>query len=155
LAPPCGILRRFGGQGRRGAFPLKTVFIDYSELYYSGGKNASLPDKRSGKFVQLRKGEVEYLVFSPSGLTAYHADIVERFCRDRGLEGVYNAGKKRFDVHDPALIVAGGGKFEIDVPGKRLRLYDNSMAYGRFDSGGLRERLLRTKGLKEYEVVIE
>ena len=134
---------------------MKTVFIDYSEMYYSGGKKASLPDNRSGKFVQLRKGDVEYLVFSPSGLTAYHAEIVERFCRDRDIDGVYNAGKKRFDIHDPAWTVAGGGKFEIDRPGKRLRLYDNSMAYGRFDPRGLRERILQVEALKDYSVLIE
>ncbi len=134
---------------------MKTVFIDYSELYYSGGKNAPLPEKRSGKFVQLRKADVEYLVFSPSGLTAYHADIVERFCRDRNIGGVYNPGKKRFDIHDPDWTVAGGGKFEVDGLGKRLRLFDNSMAYGRFKSRGLRERILQTGAFKDFKVAIE
>ncbi|MDA8240757.1 MAG: hypothetical protein M0Z67_10355 [Nitrospiraceae bacterium] len=134
---------------------MKTVFIDYSGMYYSGGKKASLPDNRSGKFVQLRKDDVEYLVFSPSGLTAYHAEIVERFCRDRDIDGVYNTEKKRFDIHDQTWVVAGGGKFEIDGPGKRLRLYDNSMAYGRFDPRGLRERILQVEALKDYSVMIE
>lgn len=132
---------------------MKTVFIDYSEIYYSGEK-ASPPDKLSGKFVQLRRDDVEYLVFSPSGLTAYHAGIVERFCRDRDIDGVYNIEKKRFDIHDPAWTVAGGGKFDIDRPGKRLRLYDNSMAYGRFDSMGLKERILHVDALKDYSVLI-
>jgi hypothetical protein len=134
---------------------LKTVFIDYSGLYYSEEKDAPIPDKRSGKFVQLRKGDVEYLVFSPSGLTAYHADIVELFCRDRDIDGVYNPVKKRFDIHDPGWTVKGGGKFEIDGQRKRLRLYDNSMAYGRFDSRGLRQKILQTDAFREFEVAIE
>ncbi len=134
---------------------MKTVFIDYSGLYYSEGKDAPIPDRRSGKFVQLRKGDVEYLVFSPSGLTAYHADIVERFCRDRDIDGVYNPVKKRFDIRDPGWTVKGGGKFEIDGQRKRLRLYDNSMAYGRFDSRGLRQKILQTDAFKEFEVAIE
>jgi hypothetical protein len=133
---------------------VKTVFVDYSELYYSADKHASLPDKWSGKFVQIRRGGVEYLVFSPTGLTAYHTDIVERFCRDRDVDGIYNTAKKRFDIHDPSWVVAGGGKFELDRRGKRLRLYDNSMAYGKFDSRGLREKILQVGMLKDYAVQI-
>jgi len=34
----------------------------------------------------------------------------------------------------------GGGKFEIDKAEKHIRLYDNSMAYGRFDIEGLKKR---------------
>ncbi len=134
---------------------MKLVLVDYSPVYYSGGENPVLPDKQGGKFVQIRKADVEYLVLSPAGLAAYHADIVERFCRDREIDGVYNASKKRFDIHDPAWSVAGGGKFEIDRALKHIRLYDNSMAYGRFESAGLRERILQTDALKEYEVAIE
>jgi hypothetical protein len=134
---------------------VKTVFIDYSERYSSDAKKASVPDKRSGKFVQLRRDGVEYLVFSSPGLTPYHADIVERFCRDRDIDGVYNATKKRFDIQDPAWSVAGGGKFEIDRVGRRIRLYDNSMAYGRFDSKGLREKVIQVETLKDYAVLIE
>lgn len=140
---------------RRGVKKMKIAFVDYSERYYSGAAKSTAPHKQDGKFVQLRHDDTEYLVFSPRGLTSYHADIVERFCREKGIPGVYDAPAKRFVIHDPAWIIVGGGKFEIDKVEKYILLYDNSMAYGRFDSDGLRERIHKIKKFRDYEVRIK
>jgi hypothetical protein len=134
---------------------VKTIFLDYSGSHNSGRENGGPPEQERGKFIQLRNGGVEYLVFSPTGVTPYHADIVGRFCRDRNIAGVYDTGKKRFDIHDRAWTIAGGGKYEMDRLHKCIRLYDNSMAYGRFDSRGLRARILKVEALKDYAILIE
>jgi len=112
------------------------------------------PAKRNGKFVQMRHGETEYLVFSPREISPYHADILERFCRERSIDGAYEDGRKRFSIHDAEWIIQGGGKFEIDETERYIRLYDNSMAYGRFDERGLREKIRQSDMLKDYEVII-
>src|SRR4030042_2514964 len=118
---------------------MKLIYRDYTRLYYKG-IGVALPDKNEGKFVQIVNDSAEeHLVFSPKEVSRYHADIVGRFCAERGIPGVHNNIHKRFDIHDPEWAVVGGGKFAIDRRKKQLRLYDNSMAYERFNGKGLKE----------------
>ena len=134
---------------------MNVISIDYSEIYYSSVAKTPVPDKRTGKFVQIRHNDTEYLVFSPKEFAPYHADIVERFCLEKGLHGSYDSRSKRFDIHDPGWVIVGGGKFEIDKAEKYIRLYDNSMAYGRFDNEGLKEKIFLINGMSDYKVQIE
>ena len=134
---------------------MKIIFIDYSEMRYRGFGGTEIPERYTGKFVQIRKGSAEYLVFSPKEFTRFHADIVRHFCREREIPGIFNSQNKSFDIHDPSWVVAGGGKFEVDRGKKLLHLYDNSMAYGKFDRRGLKEKILGVAGLSDYKVKIE
>lgn len=134
---------------------MKIVLTDYSEVYYSTVAKTGVPEKWSGKFVQIRNDDTEYLVISPQELTPYHADLVERFCLENDISGTLDPAKKRYDIHDPSWTVAGGGKFEIDKTNKSIRLYDNSMAYGRFESRGLREKVRRIAQFSDFEIMIE
>lgn len=127
--------------------------IDYSDAYYSG-KKGSAPDKITGKFVQIRNDQTEYLVFAPKEFAAYHANIVERFCMDRGIKGAYRGEEKTYEIRERGWDVVGGGKFEIDKSKKVIRLYDNSMAYGRFDSKGLAEKIQSIGNLSDYKVMV-
>ncbi len=131
------------------------VFIDYSRLYYTAVAKSGVPAVIRGKFVQIRKGSTEYLVFSPKELTRFHADIIERFCTNHKIPGVYDSRSKVFDILDPDWFVAGGGKFGIDRKKKFLRLYDDSMAYGKFDKKGLKKKILSLAGFSDYTVKIE
>ena len=131
------------------------VFIDYTRLYYTAIRKTGIPPMTSGKFVQIRHELTEYLIFSPAEFTKYHANIVERFCFDRGIEGSYDPEGKRYDIHDRAWIVIGGGKFEIDARQKTIRLYDNSMAYGKFKMQGLTENITVLPELSGFTILIE
>ncbi|MFN3739858.1 MAG: hypothetical protein ACK4TF_04195 [Thermodesulfovibrionales bacterium] len=134
---------------------MKTTVVDYSEIYYSSIMGIRLPDKYGGKFVQLwYKGE-EYMVFSPKEFKKYHSNIVELFSKDMNLAGAYDSEQKRFDIFEPEWKIIGGGKFEIDRKEKILRLYDDSMAYGRFNDEGLAQRLAETEELSGYRIVID
>lgn len=134
---------------------MKTILINYAETYYADTARKGMPDQYAGKFVQIRKGPTEYLVFSPKESTRFHADILERFCTERKIPGVYNSQNKSFDILDRAWVVAGGGKFETDRKKKFLRLYDDSMAYGKFDRRGLKEKILSIAEFSNYKVQIE
>jgi hypothetical protein len=136
---------------------MNVISIDYSEMYYSSVAKTPVPDKRTGKFVQIRHNDTEYLVFSPKEFAPYHADLVKQFCSDRGLNGSYDSRSKRFDIHDPGWVIVGGGKYEyeIDKSEKHIRLYDNSLAYGRFDNEGLKEKIFLINGMSDYKVQIE
>ena len=131
------------------------VFIDYSHLYYTAMAKTEVPPARSGKFVQIRHGSTEYLVFSPKEFTKYHSNIVERFCLDKGIEGVYDSEGKRYDISDSAWIVAGGGKYEIDMGARTVKLFDDSMAYGKFDIAGLKEKILSLPEFNAFTLRIE
>jgi len=132
-----------------------TIIIDYGRTHYPLTPGREVPDRRAGKFVQVRNDETEYLIFSPMELTPYHADLVERFCEERKIPGSYVRERRRYDIHDPSWVVVGGGKFEADSRKKIVILYDNSMAYGRFDARELKEKIRRTKELGDYEIRIE
>jgi hypothetical protein len=134
---------------------MRTIFIDYSERYYRDFAGMEIPERYRGKFVQIRKGSSEYLVFSPREYTRFHADIVRNFCKDHDIPGVFNSQSKSFDIHDASWVVAGGGKFEIDRGKKLLHLYDNSMAYGKFEGRALKEKILSVTKLSDYKVRIE
>jgi hypothetical protein len=131
------------------------VFIDYTPLYFTAIAKTPLPPVAGGKFVQIRNDDTEYLVFSPREFTKYHAGIVERFCLDKGIEGSYDAERKRYDIADQAWVVAGGGKFELDREGKTIRLFDDSMAYGKFDRTGLAGKLRSLSGFAGFTVLID
>jgi len=134
---------------------MQFLIIHYSELYCAQRACSLKPGKIIGKFVQIRHNSTEYLIFSPKEFTKYHADIVKRFCRDRGIDGVYNDQLKRFDIHDPSWDILGGGKFEMDQGKSILRLYDNSMVYGKFNASGLKKNILSSKEMSGYRIVIE
>jgi hypothetical protein len=138
-------------------YPVKhdtLVIIDYGGFSRQPAAGRTTPNRTTGKFVQLRNGDTEYLVFSPAELTRYHADVVEKFCEERDIPGSYVQERRRYDIHDPQWVIVGGGKFETDRKKRSIILYDNSMAYGRFDPNSLKEKLRRTEELAGYTVKI-
>lgn len=131
------------------------VFIDYSRLYYAAVAGTAIPPVITGKFVQIRNGSTLYLVFSHKELTKYHANIIERFCMDKGVEGSYDVKREKYTIRDQAWQVLGGGKFERDTNKKAIKLYDNSMAYGKFSATGLKEAIAALPEFSGYNIIIE
>lgn len=134
---------------------MKLVFIDYSPLYYKTIAKKTMPSKRTGKFVQIRDGEKEYLVLSPKDLSTYHANVVERFCTEQGIAGSYNTKRDHYTVSSPNWEVVGGGVWTVDVKEKSLHLTGSSLAYGRYDRRGLQDRLASVRELAAYSVIVE
>jgi hypothetical protein len=134
---------------------MPTVLIDYIPFYYTSIAQTAIPPLVSGKLVQIRNENMLYLVLSPKELTKYHANIVERFCRDKGIEGHYDAKRERFFILDQAWIIVGGGKFERDGNKNTIKLFDNSMAYGKFKAEGLKEALAYLPEFSGYTITIE
>jgi hypothetical protein len=131
------------------------VLVDYAPFYYTTVSGVPVPDAFSGKFVQIRNDATLFLVMSPKDFTKYHANIVERFSLDKGLEGNYDRERKRYDIRATVWTVAGGGKFEIDRDKKILRLFDDSMAYGKFETAGLRDAVSALPEFAGYTVLVE
>jgi Janus/Ocnus family (Ocnus) len=131
------------------------VLIDYISFYYTSIVQSAIPPVVSGKFVQIRNGNTLYLIFSPKEFTKYHANIVERFCMDKGIEGSYDTKREKFSILDQTWLITGGGKFEWDGNKKTIKLYDNSMAYGKFKTEGLKEALASLPEFSGYLITIE
>ena len=133
---------------------MPTVLIDYIPFYYTSIVQTAIPPVVSGKFVQIRNGNTLYLIFSPKEFTKYHANIVERFCMDKGIEGSYDTKREKFAILDQAWVIVGGGKFERDGNKKAIKLFDNSMAYGKFKDEGLKEVLASLPEFSGYTITI-
>ena len=133
---------------------MPTVLIDYIPFYYTSIVQTAIPPVVSGKFVQIRNGNMLYLVLSPKEFTKYHANIVERFCMDKGIEGSYDTKREKFAILDQAWVIVGGGKFERDGNKKAIKLFDNSMAYGKFKDEGLKEVLASLPEFSGYTITI-
>ncbi|MDH4161197.1 MAG: hypothetical protein OEW15_00700 [Nitrospirota bacterium] len=131
------------------------VFIDYTPVYYSSIMKTDIPSATVGKFVQIWNSNEIYLILSPKELTKYHANIVERFCMDKGIEGSYDSRKEKFFIHDKAWHILGGGKFERDGNKKAIKFSDTSMAYGKFKTDGMKEMLAALPEFAGYTIMIE
>ncbi len=131
------------------------TLIDYIPFYYTYLAGTPIPTVVIGKFVQIRNGNTLYLILSPKDFTKYHANIVERFCMDKSIEGNYDSKREKFTIVDQAWTIIGGGKFERDDNKKAIKLYDNSMAYGKFDATGLKEMLGALPEFLGYSIMID
>jgi hypothetical protein len=131
------------------------VLIDYSELHYASLKSNKVPPKRTGKFIQIRHFETEYLLLSPIELSPYHANIAGRFFSREHIKGRFNKKQDHFEVLDPEWEVVGGGMWSINEKEKLLGLSGSSQAYGKYDRRGLREKILGVNGFEGYCVSAE
>ncbi len=114
-----------------------------------------IPTIRNGKFVQVNKDRSDYLILSPKELSKYHANIVERFCKQNNIDGYYNKEYHIFEIVDPVCEVIGGGKWKIDDQDKRIHLFDDSQAYGKFNTIGLKDKILSDKQFNGYQIRID
>ncbi len=134
---------------------MDVILIDYSESSHYREAGVPLSSNLSGKFVQIRHRTTEYLVLAPREVASFHADIVERFCREKGLHGSRNSEGNRYDIFEPAWVIVGGGKFDLDREKKHIRFYDNSMAYGKFNRKGFKGKIVSIGALSDYSADIE
>jgi len=136
---------------------MKFELLDYSAIYFKSISKTNIPEKRSGKFIQIENedDEKEYLILSPKELSIFHANIAERFCMINKISGSYNARKDFFEIHDLDWTVIGGGLWVIDDNATSLNLFDKSTMYGKFDSRDLKKKISTVKKLKDYSILID
>ncbi len=134
---------------------IKFILKDYSKAYFKTTAKKDIPQKRTGKFIQTRKADTEYLVLAPKELKVYHANIVERFFMENGIKGKYNKKHDYYKIDDPDWEIVGGGTWKINEKDKTLLLSGSSKVYGKFDRRGIREKILGVKGFSDYEIKIE
>ena len=97
-------------------------------------------DVLEGKFLQLTWQGREYLVFATPEAHRYHNQILSHFASDHGIAHRW-AGQEQLEIDHPELRISGGGRFRLTRSARRLRFWDDSRAYGRFDPDRLRSAM--------------
>ncbi|MBC8872901.1 MAG: hypothetical protein H8E44_25990 [Planctomycetes bacterium] len=123
--------------------------VDYSDVYFAEIKEGEVPRRRDGKFVLMANNGNRFAVFSPRGLSFYHANIVERFLSLQGIGGQYNAKRDSFQPQPSTWEILGGGHWQLDEEQGTLRLFGRSQAYGGVDLEALADQLRSVDGFPE------
>ena len=125
-------------------------FVDYSRAYFEQVEHGSVPELREGKFVQVAKGDDEYVIFAPKELCKYHSHIVERFALDNNLAHSTNAKGDNIKIDDSEWSILGGGKMRIDDSNKAVNFGGVSQAYGPCVETGMARKLSQLAELSGY-----
>lgn len=124
--------------------------IDYSRIAF----RSFLPPYRKGKFIQVTDGETEYVVLAPYELATHHAMILERFCMQHDVKGIWVRKPSVFRILGGEWEVMGGGHFVIDDEERLLRLFGESTSYGSFDRYGLKRKMATVPVFQGYSIRI-
>jgi len=124
--------------------------IDYSRVAF----RSFLPPCRKGKFIQVTDDEARYMALAPYELATHHAVILERFCMQHEVKGIWVRKPSVFRILDGEWEILGGGHFVIDDEERSLRLFGESTSYGGFDRVGLKGKLATVPALQGYSIRI-
>ena len=130
------------------------TIVDYRQVYFVVLNNGHIPPRCRGKFVLVSNRDEQFAVFSPGGMSRFHADIVERFLSLRGVTGQYNAKRDHYNCNSSEWEIQGGGHWELDEEKGRLLIFGRSQAYGRVDLDELATRLLDAGGVGSCKEIV-
>ncbi len=107
--------------------------IDYTDSFFKNSQittGFSVGVVRRGKFVLLSHNQDQMCIFSPIQQSEFHANIVERYVSQQGVEGHYNSKQDKYYLDDESWSVVGGGHWEYISSESRATLFGKSLAYG-------------------------
>jgi len=126
--------------------------VDFSSILYPDG----MPAVRQGKFVHLVEGgEEELLVLSPYELSMFHAQILERYCNLKGVEGRFIRKPELYEVIGADIKIIGGGHWKLDEAQFQLALFGESTIYGGFGVEGLEGKVRALLEYENYKILIK
>ena len=126
--------------------------VDFSSVQYPDG----MPAVRQGKFVHLVEGvEEELLVLSPYEQSVFHAQILERYCMLKGVEGRFIRKPELYEVIGAGIEIIGGGHWKLNETEFSLVLFGESTIYGGFRMEGLQSKVQVLPGYEKYKILIK
>ncbi len=97
-------------------------------------------EQMEGKFLQLTLRGQAFVLFAPASAHRYHNQLLARFLGERRIPHRW-AMPEQLVIESDEVIVHGGGRFRVDSKARRLMLWDNSQACGRFDARTITQQL--------------
>jgi len=125
-------------------------FIDYFSAENDSGEKSKTA-VREGKFVQIRNGNNQIVIFAPTTPYKYHSHIVAKFAEDMGLNTF--EGNNGITFSDPGWKIVDGGKMRLNADTREVEIWGASQAYGQFDRT-IEEELGNSNELNGYEISI-
>ncbi len=130
------------------------IVVDYREVYHVLLNEEPVPQNCRGKFVLIARDNEQFAVFSPEGMSRYHANIVDRFFSLRGINGHYNKKGDHFEPRCFDWQIHGGGHWELNEPEGTLAIFGCSEAYGEVDLQDLANLLRKCGGVGRCEQIV-
>lgn len=127
-------------------------FYDFGEIYNNTGISH---DCSKGKFVQIvHEEDGYYLIFSPTSICTYHAQIVNLFCKEHLTHWYFDINEKQDhgQLQVEKATIVGGGYYEIFSEARRLNLHGASLAFGDYEVLGLEEKINSIPRFLNYKV---
>lgn len=131
---------------------MKTEVIDYTEDSSTETEATSGGGSLGCKFVLAARADCLYLLVGPLTKFRYHANLVERFCDERGIASAWLQKPDVLQVVDADVRILGGGHLEIDRKRRRMKFHGVSRAYGVFNPRDLTELIKNETFFAGYSV---
>lgn len=104
-------------------------FVDFSEPPLD-----RLDSNVTCKFILVQHAALTIMVAGMLDMFPYHANLLAKFCDDRGIDSVWARRPDLLEVLDLDVEIAGGGYIKL-TDGKVIDIFGSSTSYGRYDAG--------------------
>jgi hypothetical protein len=106
------------------------------------------------KFILLGVAESLILVGGTWEEFPYHANLIDRFCRDREIAVSWVKKPDLVEIHDSSVRTLGGGWLEIDTGKSLLKVSGRSTAYGRYRAEDFRDVIAADPIYSRFEIIL-
>jgi hypothetical protein len=106
---------------------------DYNGLLAEGALTNPAAGERQGKFMLVEYQGITRLIMGSVSVFPYHADLLERFCRDNHILCDWTKRPAHLTIRDPRTHLHGGGWVQVESAQRRVTFAGRSTAYGPFD----------------------
>jgi hypothetical protein len=129
--------------------------IDFTPALASADAAQATNGNRSCKFVLVELDETLCLVFGNLSAYAYHANLVDRFCKDRQIAATWVKEPDLLLVLDPRMTVRGGGYLTFSPVDRKATFSGSSKSYGSFRLRDLEPVLSGDSPFATYDIRVE
>ncbi|MFZ5979772.1 MAG: hypothetical protein ACOYVF_03995 [Candidatus Zixiibacteriota bacterium] len=126
--------------------------VRYFESSNNNHPEVVLPSEIFCKFMIIINDGTAFFVIGDISEFPYHANIVDRFCRERDIPAAWKRKPDVVEVFAKTTELKGGGMIDIDETKKILKIYGYSTAYGPTNVEYLKGFVVNHPFFSEYSV---
>lgn len=131
--------------------------MEYDVIKYYENSESESPEEKAPsiifcKFMIIINADTAYFTIGDIGKFPYHANIVDRFCKDRDIPAAWKRKPDVVEIYSEETELKGGGMVDIDENKKILKIYGYSTAYGPTNVEYLKGFVINHPFFEEYSV---